>query len=404
MSENPGGAPAVTAPSGPPRAARWATGFVFVLHSAVFASWTPHVPEVKDQLGLHEGTLGATLLGAPLGSVLAMLVTSPALARWGSRRVTAVALLGYALAAPLLGLAGSAVALFAALTVWGAFQGALDVAMNAQAVAVERAYDRPLMSSFHAYWSLGSVAGIGLGMGGLALGVGLAVQLAAIGVVAVVATPLLVRPMRADRVDPDGPDGPDGADSDGQHRFVVPWRHRGLLPLAGIVFAALLCEGAAGDWTAVYLRDSLGAPGAVAGVGYGAFACAMFVGRLMGDRWVSRYGRVRVVTLLSATAAVATAVTLLVGHPLVALAGFAALGLGLSCLVPVVFSAAGSLPGSHPGQSLAAVASAGWIGFLLGPPAIGGLAHLTSLPLALAVLPLLATAMAVGARTLGPRS
>ncbi|SHF68244.1 MFS transporter [Streptoalloteichus hindustanus] len=380
-------------PLDPPRAARWATAVVFGLHAAVFASWTPHVPEVKDQLGLHEGTLGATLLGAPLGSVLAMLVTSPALARWGSRRVTGVALVGYALAAPLLGLAGSAVALFAALTVWGAFQGALDVAMNAQAVAVERGYGRPLMSGFHAYWSLGSVAGIGLGMAGLSLGVSLAAQLAAVGAVAVVAAPVLVRPMRADEVA-----------GDDQHRFVAPWRQRGLLPLAGIVFAALLCEGAAGDWTAVYLRDNVGAPAALAGVGYGAFATAMFVGRWMGDRWVARHGRVRVVAVLSATAAVGTAVTLAVGHPWVALVGFAALGLGLSCLVPVVFSAAGSLPGSHPGQALAAVASAGWIGFLLGPPAIGGLAHLSSLPLALTVLPVLAAAIAVGARSLRDRS
>ena len=155
------------------RVQRAATLAIFVSHGLLFASWTAHIPQIKDHLGLSDGALGFALLGAPLGSVTAMLIVAHLLPRLGSRRMVQITLLGYCLAGPLVGLAGSFVALFAALFAWGAFQGSLDVSMNTQAVTVELAAGRPLMSGFHASWSIGAFAGAGIGALGVAAGVSL---------------------------------------------------------------------------------------------------------------------------------------------------------------------------------------------------------------------------------------
>lgn len=371
-----------------PTHARRSTSAVFVLHAMVFGSWTPHIPLVKDRIGLNEGTLGIALLGAPIGSVLAMLAVGTLIARWGSRRTMVVMMVGYGVVAPTLGLAGSLPALFFALLALGAFQGSLDVAMNSQAVAIEGRYGRPIMSSFHAFWSLGAFAGTGVGILCVGLGIGLAAQLAVVGALVAISAPFLARPLLR------------GDQAAEEHRIVLPWGNRWLLLLAGIMFAALLCEGAAGDWAALYLRDDLRTPAEIAGFGYAAFALAMLFGRAMGDRWVAKYGGGRVVAVLATVGGVALAVALLLGHPAAALLGFAVYGLGLACIVPVCFSTAAARSGSHAGHSIAAVATAGWAGFLLGPPAVGTLAHATSLPLALGLLPVLCLVIAFGARSL----
>jgi fucose permease len=259
--------------------------------------------------------------------------------------------------------------------------------MNAQAAAIETAYGRPIMSSFHAAWSLGTFAGVGVGTIALGAGLDLAPQLALITAATLLATPLLGRPLLRDDQAAEG------------HRIVLPWGNRRLLLLGGIMFAALLCEGAAADWTAVYLRDSLSAPVELAGLGYASFAIAMFVGRAFGDRWVARYGGALVVGTLAAAGAVALVAVLLLGQPIPALLGFAVFGLGVAVIVPVCFSAAAA-GGGHPGHSIAAAATAGWVGFLLGPPVIGWVAHATSLPLALGLLPILCVLIVLGARQL----
>jgi len=360
----------------------------------------PYIPLVKDRLGLNDGTLGLTLLGAPVGAVLAILGVGAMTARWGSRPVVLGAVIGYGGAASLLGVAGTAPWLFATLALWGGCQGAMDVAMNAQAVRVEKGYGRPVMSSFHAWWSLGGFTGTGIGMLGVALDVPMALHLGIVGGTATVL--VFAVSIRMLRDDGDGGSGDDVPERRGNALRTLA-RDKRLLVLGLLMLAALLCEGAAADWAAIYFTDSLDTSTALAGSGYGVFAVAMFVGRALGDRWVAAYGARRVVRLLAATAAVVLTVALLVGHPVAAWFGFATLGLGLACAVPVVFSAAAALQGLHPARGIAAVSAAAWPAFLLGPPIIGGLAHVTSLTLALYVLPVLCAAMAVGATVLDGR-
>ncbi|MFB9903414.1 MFS transporter [Allokutzneria oryzae] len=376
---------------GPVRAARRATSVVFGVHAGLFAAWTPHIPLVKERLGVGDGVLGVLLLGAPLGALLAILLAGPMIARWGSRPMMMVTAVGYGGVSFLLGLADSGVALFLALMVWGAFQSALDVAMNAQAVLVERHYDRPVMSSFHGFWSLGGF--IGAGVGALAVGanIGLTAQMLVLGALLVAVV------FGAGRVLLSG-DHSEVSDDQPKVRTRDVLRDGRLLALGALMFAALLCEGAAADWAAIYLRDWLDTTASFAGAGYSVFAVAMFAGRGMGDRWVAKHGPRLVVGGLSALAAVVFAVGLAVAQPWAALLGFAALGLGVACAVPVVFSSAAELPGRHPAQSIAAVSAIAWPGFLLGPTVIGGLSEAVTLPFALLLLPLLCMAIALGAR------
>src|SRR3984957_4703312 len=191
--------PQTTAADGP--SVRWpriAVTTVFVVHGLLFASWTAHIPDVKAHLGLTDGTLGFALLGAPVGSVIAMIAASWLLPRVGSRRIVQVALVGYCAAGPLVGLTGSLPALFAALFVWGAFQGTLDVAMNTQGIAVERSGRRALMSGLHGSWSIGSFAGAGIGALAVSAGLGLTPQLLVLGTAARLVAGLLTVRMLPD--------------------------------------------------------------------------------------------------------------------------------------------------------------------------------------------------------------
>jgi MFS family permease len=368
------------------RAQRAATLAVFISHGLLFASWTAHIPQVKDHLGLSDGTLGLALLGAPLGSVAAMLVAARVLPRLGSQRMVQVSLLGYCLAGPLVGLAGAFAALFAALFAWGAFQGALDVSMNTQAVTVERAAGRPLMSGFHGSWSIGAFTGAGIGVLGVAAGISLTPQLLLLALpVLAVAGPLSLRMLP----DPHTP-GSRLADGRAALRLTGP-----VVALGSIAFASMLCEGASADWASVYLRGSVGVSAAVAGLGYTAFSLAMVIVRLSGNRLLIRFRTRQLLPVLAAVATAGFTAGLLGGASVSVIAGFACLGVGLALVIPTVNSAAGRLPGLSQGTAIAMVSACGWAGFVFGPPIIGELASASSLTAALGVLPALTACIAV---------
>jgi fucose permease len=360
---------------------------VFVVHGLLFASWTAHIPHVKESLGLTDGTLGFALLGAPVGAVSAMVASAYLLPRLGSRRVVQIALVGYCATGPLVGLTGSLPALMGALFVWGAFQGSLDVAMNTQAITVERSRRRVLMSGLHGSWSIGSFAGAGIGALAVGAGITLTSQLLVLGTLAILAVGLLTT-----RMLPDGADqhreakaaGGSGRDSPTVSRW-----SGGMVLLGAIAFASMLCEGASADWASVYMSGPLHAAAVESGLAYATFALAMVTIRLSGNRLLTRYRSDRLLPALAVLATVGFSVGLLIGRPVAALAGFACLGFGLASVVPAVFSAAGRIPGLHPGTTVATASACGWAGFVCGPPLIGRLASLSSLPTALILIPAL---------------
>ena len=359
---------------------------VFFVHGLLFASWTAHIPQVKAHLHLTDGSLGLALLGAPLGAVSAMAVSAHLLPRLGSRRMVQAALLGYCVAGPFVGVAGSLPALFVALFAWGGFQGALDVSMNTQAIAVERHRARPLMSGLHGCWSIGSLAGAGIGTVGVAIGLTLSGQLVVLGAPALVVVGWLAAQMLPDRA-------PDGE----SHTSRPPLRQlsRAVLVLGAIAFASMLCEGASADWASVYLRGPLHTSAATAGLGYTAFSLTMVIVRLSGNRLLARFLIRRVLPVLATIATVGFTAGLLDGQTVAAVAGFGCLGVGLALIVPTVFSAAGRLPGLNAGAAIAAVSACGWVGFVCGPPLIGEIASATSLPVALGLLPVLTASIVV---------
>lgn len=368
---------------------RRAVAALFFLNGAVLASWVPHIPTVQMRLRLGESALGVALLGMAAGALLAIPLAGWAIPRLGSRVVVRASGLLFcaALLAPLL--ATDLPRLVAALMLFGAANGAMDVSMNAQAVAVERRLRRPIMSWFHGMWSVGGL--VGAGLAALALHAGLAPLAHATGA-ALLAGGGCALAMRAllppgDDVRADGP------------RLVRP---SGALAALGLLAAlALLAEGAMGDWSAVYLRHWLLTSASVAALGFAAFQTTMAAGRFAGDRLASRCGDAALLRASAALAAGALAAALLVAHPLAALLGCAAVGLGLSNVIPILFRTAALVPGVAAAQGIAAVGSAGYLGFLGGPPLIGLAAEWIGLPAALGLVVLALTLIAASGTRLG---
>jgi hypothetical protein len=289
--------------------------------------------------------------------------------------VTTALALVFALTLAPLGMVSSVPQLMAALLVMGIFNGGLDVAMNAQAALVEKAYGRPIMASFHGLWSVGGLAGATLGGAVAAQGLALGPHMLAVSGLALVGLALATQWLVPDAGSGTGESGPS---------FALP--PRALLLLGAVAFGVLFCEGAIADWGAVYLREGLGSPAGVAATGYAVFALLMAAGRLTGDWLTLRIGAGRIARGGGALVALGVALALTTGEPLAAIAGFGLVGAGVSCIFPLILSAAARTPGIAPGIAIAAMATSGYTGFLVGPPLIGSLAEALSLRGALGVL------------------
>lgn len=355
-------------------AATRATRLIFLTSGIGMASWAPMVPYAKARLGLDDADLGLVLLAFGGGSMVSMPLVGWLTHRYGNRKVISVAGLMLCVAIPLLAIVPNAPALAAVLLYFGAMLGAVDVAMNAHAVEVERRDGRALMSGFHGLFSIGGLAGAAIMSTLLALG--LTLWTGALAIALLLA--LIVLSQRSSLLP-----GVDDA-AEWSTVFRLP---RGLVLLLGVLcFVSFLAEGSMLDWSAVLLRDFRGFSAASAGIGYACFSVAMAAGRLAGDRVVERLGPVSAVRIGAGTAAIGFLLAAMAPWPAASLSGFVLIGLGASNIVPVMFSAAGRLPGNPPAISIAAVTMLGYAGLLSGPALIGFMAHASSLPVALAVV------------------
>ena len=345
-------------------AARMAVLGIFFLNGFGFGSWAVRIPAVQERLDLGEGLLGLALLGMAAGSLVSMPLAGGLVSRLGSRPVVGATGLGFFLALPLLAWSPSLALLVPALAFAGASGGSLDVSMNAHAVAVEKGQGRPIMSSFHAAFSLGGLAGAAVGGAVAAWGVGVAPHLAGVSALSLAAFALAYLRMLPADVD---------RGESGEPAFARPTR--ALAGLGVISFCVLLGEGAMADWSAVYLKGTLGTGPGFAAAGFAAFSAAMVAGRLLGDRVTARFGPVALVRAGAAISATGLGISLAVAHPAAALVGFACAGLGFSIIFPTALSAAGRTKDSATGPAIAAVATAGYFGFLVGPPSIGFVAE-----------------------------
>lgn len=352
---------------------RAATSVCFFVNGALVGTWVAQIPFVQDRFDVSKTTIGVVLLFMAGGAFVAMPLTGHVLERRPSASVLRLASLAYP-PLLLLPLAVSApVWLAAALVVFGAGNGAMDVSMNAHGVAVERSLARPIMSSLHACWSFGGLGGAGAVAAAVALGVDPRVEgaLAAIvlwGVVAAATTRLGAASVHA-------------AEEERAAGLALPSRAVMLIGL--LCFLVMTTEGAVADWAGIYLTGT-GASHALSATGFAGFSLGMALARLGGDGLVARYSRARVLVGGATLAAASLAVLLATGEALVAVPGLVLVGVGVANAVPLLFSAAGRVPPSGP--SLAAVFTIGYLGFILGPPVIGVLADATSLSAALGLV------------------
>ncbi|WP_445219735.1 MFS transporter [Bradyrhizobium sp. Pa8] len=366
-------------------ATRLATRLAFFVAGFGMAAWGPLVPFAKERLAVDDGVLGFLLLCLGMGSVVAMLLTGLLSARYGSKPVILIGGFGLALILPWLVIAGTASALGVALVAFGASLGAIDVAANICAVEVERAAKRPLMSGFHAQFSIGGFAG------SAAMTVLLWLDVGAFSSTLICSTVMVsVMMLTWSRL-------PQREQAQQRALFVMP--HTVVVLLAALAAIIFLIEGAMLDWSALLLVDRGLVPKAQGGLGYMLFSITMTVGRLGGDSVVARVGD-RATLVFGSLLAVAGFALLLAapGAPF-AMAGFLLIGLGASNLVPVLFRRAGTQKVMPAGLAVAAITTVGYAGILVGPGVVGFLANLAGLSSAFAMLAALMCLVTLSARS-----
>ena len=362
---------------------------MFLLYGLILGAWTSRIPAVKAHLRLSDSRLSLGLLAFAAGAIIGMQASGWLVDRLGAAAVMVPAALVDAAALVGPAYAGTLLALVLSLLVFGVVHGILNVAMNVHAVQVQAAIGRPVISSSHAVYSIGGFLGAAVG-GLFAYGhEDAAATFLTVAAVVVVAVLAAARPAR---------------------RFVPAAQSEAEVaaPLTGVIFLGILAfcclvgEGAAADWSAVYLRDDLGTSAAWAASAYACFAIMMTAGRLAGDRLAARWGPAVLARAGGVLAAVGLALSLLVARPAAGVVGFGCLGAGLSCIAPQVFAAAGLRNPGRAGTAIGRVASLGFLGFVVGPVVIGAAAQGVGLTWALVIPAVLAGFVAAAARSLRP--
>ena len=381
------------------RRARIAVFSYFFVLGAATATWSARLPAIKAALDLSDARLGLVLFAVPAGAVVTLPFSGRIADRFGAVRVTRIA--GAACPAALvpIGLGpqtGDLAVLVAALACYGAVGGLLDVSMNACGAQLEIAYGRPILSSLHAGYSIAGLVGAGIGALSAALGIGPLPAFAATALVLIIGG-LFAGPRMVIPPVPPAPPAPPAPPQARERPGDAPRRSLGQISAVIWVLGLLALfgqvgEGAAGDWSAVYLHVDLGTSAAVAAAGLAAFSVTMAAGRMAGDRLAARFGSVRLVRGSGLVAGLGLAAGLLIGTPAAAIAGFALLGAGLAGIFPQIVSSAVRLDPSRAGRNIGRIAAVAYSGLLGGPVAIGaaasgvGLRDALLIPAALALL------------------
>ncbi|WP_163185190.1 MFS transporter [Cellulosimicrobium sp. SL-1] len=410
--------PTLAGPAPDVRRARVAVAALFLTNGALFANLVPRYPEIKAGLDLGNATYGLAVAAFPAGALTAGLAAAALVRRFGSARVAVAGTVLTAAGLLLAGLAPALPLLVVALFAAGAMDAVTDVAQNAHGLRVQRRYGRSIINGFHALWSVGAVVGGGMAAAAIALGLPLGVHLAITGALFAVVALVALR-WCLPGLDGEAPDAvaaeavatpagaPAGAEPAGAGAALARTsRGRTAAVLAALVLVAVagtLVEDAGSTWAAVYLSGSLGAPATLAAAGFVALVGAQFVGRLVGDRLVDRFGQRAVARTGGALVALGTGLALAFPSVPGTIAGFAAAGFGVATLVPAAMQQADELPGLRAGTGLTLVSWLMRLGFLLSPPIVGLVADATSLRTGLLVLPLAGVVVVLLAGVLAPR-
>ncbi|GIM95707.1 MFS transporter [Paractinoplanes toevensis] len=370
---------------------RLAISLMFGIAGMTIGTWTARIPAIQHNIKMADGKLSICLLVLAVGGLLGMRAAGRFIDRHGSTTVLVLPSLTLGGALLFAGHAPTWTMLAAALLTFGVLHGTLNVSMNAAAVSCQTAYGRPIMTSFHALFSIGGVAGALLSAACAHIGLTVADAFAAVAVASTATAGWAIHRLT--------PAPTSNAKVQESTATAAPGRRRPrarILLLGMLAFSALISEGAAADWASTYLTR-LGATPALAAIAYAAFAASMTLGRLIGDRLTAAIAPAALLRGCGLIAGGGLALGLIGGTPITAIVGFASLGAGLSCVVPLIYSTAGNLDPARPGAALSAVAALGYLGYVTGPAIIGGAATHISLGNALLILPALATLLVVAA-------
>jgi fucose permease len=372
--------------------ARVGNSVVFFLAGYVYASFAARLPEIKHSLSLTDGQLAIAFIGLNAGAILGLQFGGAMMSRWGSRLPLRSSLPGFGLA--LLGpaVASSLVELTIALFILACLNSVVDVGMNAQGVVLEARLQRRIMSQLHGLQPLGLIAGSALGALAAHHDVSLVRHLSAAAVTAAFAALVASSFLLPAELET----GRDRHKTKTLHELVDGWS-RPIIILGALAFCCTLADGAALEWTSVYLSDALGVSRAAAALGFTVFASALALGRLAGDRLTARFGPVTVFRLGALGAGAGFGGALLVDMPVAGFAGVALLGLGLANALPLAISSGGNLPHQPAALAAARISTLAYLGSFTGPALIGFLADRAGLPLALGLPAALVTITAAGA-------
>jgi MFS family permease len=345
---------------------RLAVGMVFFLPGIIFASWASRIATIQQTLNLTDAALGAVLFAIPVGLITSLPFAGWMISKVGSRKLAMVGMKAYGIALIGLGAAPTVPILVICMVAYGFASNTVNIAVNTQAVAAEKVYKKPIMASFHGLWSLAGFAGAGFGT--LMIGIGVV----PVNHFTVVVLVVIVGLIACQRYLLD-----DSAPAEVGPAFVLP--DRPLIKLGIIAFCSLICEGAMFDWSVIYFKKVIEAPGAWMGAGYTCFMCTMALGRFVADWFAAKFGLKQTLQLSGLLTASGLLIAVIFPHMYTAMLGFLLVGFGVSSVVPMVYSVAGRSKTMSPGMALAAVSTIGFLGFLVGPPVIGFLAGAFSL-------------------------
>lgn len=350
---------------------RWAVNIFFAIGGFLFANYTSRLPDIQSRYHLNDGEIGVSLLILAIGALISMPFTGYMIVRNSSRKMTIASAIIYICLIPLIGFLTQAWLLNITLFIIGLTVGMLDVSMNAQAIVVEKNFKRAIMSSFHALYSAGMMIGAGSGALFIYLKANLFLHIIIVSAFSLFLVLIFSRFLVEDEHQIKG----------SQTRIQLP--KASLVGVGLIAFCCMLGEGAMANWSTNYMLNVTKAQASFAPAGLFAFSGAMMLARFFGDRFRTMFGDRLLLIINSILAGIGLLFVLAWPIPLVAIFGFFLVGLGLSVIVPIVYSTAGNTPGIAPGVGIGMVTTIGYSGLLLGPPVIGFLAEWQGLQVAL---------------------
>ncbi|MDB5241882.1 MAG: major facilitator superfamily 1 [Spirosoma sp.] len=356
---------------------RISVSFFYFAQGLCFGSWASRIPEIKLDLNLTDAEFGSILLGLPLGQLVTMPISGRLVTAFGSRRILTVMAPFYALALTNIGLVAVGWQLALCLFIFGVVGNMCNISLNTQGVAAEKLYGSPIMTSFHGAWSLGGLGGALLGMVMVNLH---QVPYAHFWMIAGLVW-LHIFINHKYLVPSQKPDEKSANKSKG-----FTWPERILVQLGAIGFCSMATEGAMFDWSGVYFKEIVKAPVAYAILGYASFMIMMTVGRFLGDNMIQKYGRKRWLQMSGLMISTGMFISVFFPFLVPATIGFMMIGVGVSGIVPMVYSIAANTKTMAPGMTLAVVSGVSYFGFLLGPPLIGYISSLTSLRYSYAII------------------